>query len=164
MLWRLITGGVIGLTLACVSIVPAAAADEPDKAFVDRADGVCVRASIKLVKLPPPRGYNPNAKLTPKVLPALAPFLQKELAIDQSQVQQWSTIGTPTSPALRAAWNRWVTLWKTLELPALNHAAAEARRDDLKRFVSSYTRVHAHAREAEKLIKTLGFHDCDWSQ
>jgi hypothetical protein len=154
----------LALAFACSSVGAAVAAVGPDKAFVARADGICVRASIKLVKLSPPKGYNPNAKLTVKVLPFLAPFLQKELAIDRSQVQQWSTIGTPTTSAIHVAWTRWVALWKTLELPALTHAIADAKRGDLKGFMASYTGVHSHAAEAKRLVKTVGFNDCDWSE
>ena len=161
---RAIQGLIVGAALVWSSPAWAIAASGPDRAFVDKADGVCLRATVKLVKLsPPPKGYG-TSKLTTKILRELAPFLTHELAIDRAQVRQWGAIGRPTAPAIRVAWARWLVLWKNVELPALSHASADAKRGDLQGFTSSFAAVEAHTAEARKLVKMIGFHDCDWQQ
>ena len=159
-----VLGWLAGIAVACSLPTSAVAASGADKAFVDRADGVCARATVKVVKLPPPpKGYG-TTKLTAKILRALVPLLTQELAIDRAQVRQWGTIGTPKTPATRTAWARWLVLWKTVELPALAHALADSTQGDVKSFMSSFAGVEAHTAEARKLVRTIGFHDCDWQQ
>jgi hypothetical protein len=168
---RVVAVGALACALLPVFTGTGAAAARGDVPWVTVARGAnvaCLDYDKKIFKLPGLAALSKVRSLkdfTPKLLTqSAAPFYAGEAALKQAMVSKWSALGTPKEPAYRVAWARWLTLWKTVQIPFALKAAAGAKAGDAKAFAASVAQAEAHGTEGKKLAKTLGFAVCEWEE
>ncbi len=145
----------------------ASAKDVPWLTVAKGANVACLSYDKKLFKLPGVAALqkvNSAKDLTPDVMKnSMVPYLTGELALEKEMVRAWSSLGIPKEPAYRAAWARWLTLWKTVHIPVAERVLANAKRDDVKGLEAAQAQLAAHDAEGNKLEKkTLKFAVCQW--
>ena len=139
----------------------------PWNTLARNANVVCLGYDKKLFKLPglaTLQKVNSAKDLTPELMKnSMVPYLTGELALEKEMVRKWSALGTPKEPTYRVAWARWLTLWKTVHIPAAVSVLASAKRGDVKGMDASQVSLKAHDAEGKKLEKkTLKFAVCQW--
>ena len=173
MIRRLATGGALVCALMPVFSVTASAGTAPEGKVVPwttlarNANVVCLGYDKKLFKLPglaALQKVNSEKDLTPEIMKnSMVPYLTGELALEKDMLRKWSALGTPKEHAYRAAWARWLTLWRTVHIPAAESMLASALRDDQKGMTAAEASLKAHDAEGKKLEKkTLAFAVCQW--
>jgi len=139
----------------------------PWTTLAKNANVVCLAYDKKLFKLPglaALQKVNSDKDLTPEIMKsAMVPYLTGELALEKEMLRKWSALGTPKEATYRVAWARWLTLWKTVKIPAAERMLASAKRNDKKGMAAAEASVAAHDAEGNKLEKkTLAFAVCQW--
>jgi hypothetical protein len=160
-----VAGALVSALLSAFSGT-ASASQVPWQTTARNANVVCLGYDNKIFKLPGLAALQ-KVKTAKDFTPALlkksaAPYFAGELALEQDMLRKWSALAIPREPAYRVAWARWLTLWKTVRIPAAQKIAASAKRGDLKAFQAAQAPIDAHAAEGAKLEKTLGFAVCQW--
>ena len=125
----------------------ASASQVPWQTTARNANVVCLGYDNKIFKLPGLAALQ-KVKTAKDFTPALlkksaAPYFAGELALEQDMVRKWSALATPREPAYRVAWARWLTLWKTVRIPAAQKIAASAKQGDLKAFQAAQAPIDA---------------------
>jgi hypothetical protein len=167
MVRKVVVAGALVCVVMAVFSEAAAAKDVPWLTVAKGANVACLNYDKKLFKLPGVAALqkvNSEKDLTPDVMKnSMVPYLTGELALEKEMVRAWSALGMPKEPAYRAAWARWLTLWKTVHIPVAERVLASAKRDDVKGMDAAQAPMTAHAAEGNKLEKkTLKFAVCQW--
>ena len=158
---KLMVAGALAVTL--VFAATAVAANVPRAKLVRDADFVCSYENGKLmaagVKLPT---YEDPRKATVKQLKASAPWFARVYRLKKDEIKRITALGTPSEPAARVAWNRWIVLLKTVQLPAYAGVLAATQRGDAKGLIATFAKAEKYGPEATKLVKKLGLKVCRW--
>ena len=173
MVRRVATAGALACALMPVFSVTASAGTAsagnvvPWNTLARNANIVCLGYDKKLFKLPglaALQNLKSEQDLTPEIMKnSMVPYLTGELALEQEMLRKWSALGTPKEHVYRVAWARWLTLWKTVHVPAAESMLASALRDDQKGMTAAEASLKAHDAEGKKLEKkTLAFAVCQW--
>jgi hypothetical protein len=156
---KLIFGGVLAVVL--VTAPGAFAGTAPRATLARKADAICRadNASIAHFKHKPPN-LDKIWSFTPKQLEATSGYWDELVAVATHETTRLFALGTPSEPAARTAWNRWLALTTTYGLPFMKTVAAASKRGDLQAVRTAFSQGGSQDAEAAKLIKSLGITLC----
>lgn len=151
------------LAVALVFSATAVAANVPRAKLVHDADFICSYENGKRmaggVSLP---AFEDPRKATVKQLKASVPWFTRVHKLKKDEIKRLVALGTPSEAAAKVAWNRWIVLLKTVQLPGYAGVVAAAQRGDGKGFITAFAKVEKTSAEANKLVKKLGLKVCQW--
>ena len=164
---RLVAAGALVCALMPVFSGTASAGKVvPWQTLARNANVACLAYDSKLFKLPglaELQKVKSEKDFTPELLKRSgAPYYAGELGLEKTMLRTWSSLGTPKEPAFRVGWARWLTLWKTVRIPAAERIAASAKRGDVKGVKAAEIGLAPYEAEGKKLEKTLQFAVCQW--
>ena len=137
---KAVVAGVLAVVLVFTATSPAA--NVPRAKLAHDADFICSYENGRLmaagVSLP---AYEDPRKATVKQLKASAPWFARVHRLKKDEIKRIVALGTPSEPAARVAWNRWIVLLKTVQLPGYAGVLAATQRGDAKGLLSAFAKA-----------------------